>query len=87
MDYNTIPLRRKDIDRRPYLYDKFVHGNISPDEIVELRRILENEKYLALREGNMFIFYSIASMLNAVDEYVKLKGISPSSDFKVSMSS
>jgi len=63
---NTIPLRLEDIDRRGYLYQKFKTGNIRPEEIVELRQILENERYLAISEGNLQILFSITTILEKI---------------------
>jgi DNA-directed RNA polymerase subunit F len=63
---NTIPLRLEDIDRRGYLYQKFKTGNIRPEEIVELRQILENERYLAISEGNLQILFSITTILKKI---------------------
>jgi hypothetical protein len=40
---NTIPLTLEDIDRRRYLWQKFKAGNIKPEEIAELKQILEND--------------------------------------------
>ena len=63
---NTIPLHLEDIDRRGYLYQKFKTGNIRPEEIVELRQILENERYLAISEGNLQILFSITTILKKI---------------------
>jgi hypothetical protein len=72
---NTIPLRIEDIDRRGYLYQKFKTGTKKPEEIVDLRQILENERYLAISEGNLQILFSITTILEKIDNYITKKGI------------
>lgn len=76
MSYNTIRLRPEDIDRRGHLYQKYKIGDIKPEELTELRRILENERYLAITEGNVQILFSTTAMLERIDGYMKKKGIS-----------
>jgi hypothetical protein len=77
MSYNTIKLRPEDLDRRPAFYNKFVHGSIKPEELRELKRILENERYLAIEEGNLSVLFSTTAMLDKISYYMKEKGISP----------
>jgi uncharacterized protein (DUF1015 family) len=74
MSYNAIPLRPEDIDRRGRLYQKFKNGDIKPGEVIELRQILENELYLAITEGNTQILFSITSLLEEIDDYIKKDG-------------
>jgi hypothetical protein len=67
------------------LYNKFVHGRIKPDELRELKRILESERYLAIQEGNISILFSINIMLDKINYYMKEKAIS-ATDIHVSNS-
>jgi hypothetical protein len=83
LSYNTIPLRPEDLERRPALYNKFVHGKINYEELRELKRILENERYLAIQEGNISILYSTTMMLEAIDKYMKEKGMTVSADITI----
>jgi hypothetical protein len=84
MSYNTIPLRPEDIDRRGRLYQKLKSGDIQPAEVIDLRQILENERYLAITEGNIQILFSITSLIKEIDEYMKKKGISPFANIQFS---
>jgi len=84
MSYNTIKLSLTDIDKRPVLYNKFVHGNIKPEELRELKRILENERYFAIKLGNVQTIFYTTRMLENIDNYMKEKGISTISDMKLS---
>jgi hypothetical protein len=75
---NTIRLRPEDIDRRRYLSQLLESGMITPEQVAELRQILENERYLAIMEGNTDIMFSITLILEKIDDYMKKKGISTS---------
>jgi hypothetical protein len=75
MSYNTIPLRREDLDRRDKLYQKFKTGSIEPEEIVELKQILENERYIAMGEGDIPIVLSITTILAEINEYTEKESI------------
>jgi hypothetical protein len=83
MSYNTIPLRREDLDRRPALYKKFLHGIIKPEEVVELKQILENERYIAIGEGDIPVVLSITTIISDINEYMEKKGISKFENIKV----
>ena len=84
MSYNTIPLRPEDLNRRERLYQKYKTGVIKPDEIVDLKQILENERYLAITEGNIPIIMSITAILTDINDYIEEKGISDLANIKVS---
>lgn len=75
---NTIRLRPEDIDRRRYLSQLLESGMITPEQVAQLRQILENEGYLAIMEGNTDIMFSITLILEKIDDYMKKKGISTS---------
>ncbi|MDP9289929.1 MAG: hypothetical protein M3P08_17275 [Thermoproteota archaeon] len=81
---NTIRLRAEDLDRRGYLWQKFRTGNIKPEEVAELRQILENERYQAITDGNVDILFTITTMVQDIDNYMKKKGISTSININVS---
>jgi hypothetical protein len=40
---DTIPLTLEDINTSRYLWQKFKAGNIKPEEIEELKQVLEND--------------------------------------------
>jgi hypothetical protein len=73
MSYNTIPIRPEDLDRKDKLYQKFKTETIKPEEVVELKQILENERYLSMSEGNLPIMISITAILTQIDNYMKKK--------------
>ena len=76
MSYNTIRIRPEDLDRRDRLYQKFKTGIIKPEEVVELKQILENEKQISMTEGNLPIMISITAILTEINDYIEKKGIS-----------
>ena len=84
MSYNTIPLQPKDFDRRDRLYQKFKTGIIKPEEVVELKQILENERYIAMGEGDILVVLSITTILTEINEYMEREGISKFANIKVS---
>jgi DNA-directed RNA polymerase subunit F len=63
----VIALSIEDIDRIE---------DIKPEEVAELRQILENERYLSITEGNVGILFTITSMIIEIDNYIREKGIS-----------
>jgi DNA-directed RNA polymerase subunit F len=80
----AIALKIEDIDRRRLLWQKFKIGNIKPEEVAELRQILENERYLAITEGNVDILFAITTMIENIDVYMKQKGIHTSINIRPS---
>jgi hypothetical protein len=75
---NAIALSIEDIDRRGSLWQKFKTRNIKPEEVADLKHILENERYLAISERNVGILFTITSMLIEIDDYMRKKGSSTS---------
>jgi hypothetical protein len=57
------------------LYQKFKTGSIEPEEIVELKQILENERYIAMGEGDIPIVLSITTILAEINEYTEKESI------------
>ena len=50
--------------------------NYKTARINRIKQILENERYLAIIEGNLPIIISITSLLTEINEYMEKKGIS-----------
>ena len=61
------------MNRRQYLSKLFIERKITPDQAKELRQILENERYMAIEDGNLQALYSILSWIKAVDDFVTKK--------------
>ncbi len=73
MSINTIKLTENDVNRRQYLSKLFIERKITPDQARELRQILENERYMAIEDGNLQVLYSILSWIKAVDDFLTKK--------------
>lgn len=70
MTINTIKLRSEDLDQGGVLRQKLLQGTISLDEAYELERILENEKLVALEEGNFRVLAAINYFLDRLDKFL-----------------
>lgn len=70
---NTIKLTEDDVNRRQYLSKLFIERKITPDQARELRHILENERYMAIEDGNLQALYSILSWIRAVEDFLTKK--------------
>jgi hypothetical protein len=64
LGYNTVPLKPEDFNRGPILRRKLLDGTIDTNEASDLEKILENEKYMAINEGNMEILAAVNYFLN-----------------------
>jgi uncharacterized protein YaiL (DUF2058 family) len=80
----AIALTLEEIDRRRVLWQKFKTGNIKPEEVAELRQILENERFIAISDGNIDILFTITTMIKNIDDYMKQKGIHTSINIRPS---
>jgi uncharacterized protein YaiL (DUF2058 family) len=80
----AIALTLEEIDRRRVLWQKFKTGNIKPEEVAELRQILENERLIAISDGNIDILFTITTMIKNIDDYMKQKGIHTSINIRPS---
>jgi len=70
---NTIRLTEDDINRRQYLSKLFIDGKITRDQARELKQVLENEKYMAIEDGNLQALYSILGWIKATDDFLVKK--------------
>jgi len=73
MSSNTIRLTEDDINRRQYLSRLFIERKITPDQARELKQILENERYMAIEDGNLQALYSILDWIRTVDDFLTKK--------------
>jgi hypothetical protein len=73
MSLNTLRLTEDDINRRQYLTKLFIERRITLDQARELRQILENERYMAIEDGDLQALYSILSWIKAVDDFLTKK--------------
>jgi hypothetical protein len=64
MGYNTIPLKPEDFNRGQVLRRKLLDGTIDTKGASDLENILENEKYMAIMEGNVEILAAVNYFLN-----------------------
>jgi hypothetical protein len=80
---NTIRLRPEDLDRRDALYQRFKAGTITHEQIIDLRHILQNERYQAILDGNIDMLFTITSMIEKIDSYMRREGISPSTNVRL----
>jgi hypothetical protein len=70
MSINTIKLTEDDVNRRQYLTRLFIERKIKPHQARELRQVLENERYMAIEDGDFQALYSILSWIKAVDDFL-----------------
>lgn len=70
MSINTIKLTEDDVNRRQKLTKLFIEHKITPDQAKELKQILENERYMAIEDGDLQALYSILSWIKAVDDFL-----------------
>ena len=70
MSINTIKLTEDDVNRRQYLSKLFIESKITPSQARELRQVLENERYMAIEDGDLQALYSILSWIKAVDDFL-----------------
>lgn len=73
MSINTIKLTEDDVNRRQKLTKLFIDGKITPDQARELKQILENERYMAMEDGDFNALYSILSWIKEVDYFLTKK--------------
>jgi hypothetical protein len=73
MSINTIKLTEDDVNRRQYLSKLFIEGKITLDQAKELRQILENERYMAIEDGNLQALYSMLTWIKAIDDFLTKK--------------
>jgi hypothetical protein len=70
MTLNTVPLRPEDLDQGRVLRQKLLGGTIKLHEVFELERILENERYVAIREGNLHVLAAIYYFLDRLEAFL-----------------
>lgn len=70
MSLNTVPIRPEDWDRSKILRKELLDGTISINDAYELERILENEKNVAYKEGNIDILAAINYFQNLLDNFL-----------------
>jgi hypothetical protein len=70
---NTIRLTQDVVNSRQRLTKSFIKGTITEAEARQLRRIFENERQMAIGDGNSRAVYSIQSWIVAVDDFLSLK--------------
>lgn len=73
MSINTIKLTEDDVNNRQKLTRLFVERKITPDQAKELKQILENERYMAIEDGDFNALYSILSWIKTVDDFLTKK--------------
>jgi hypothetical protein len=61
----------------------FKQGKITEEQATELKQILNNEKYMAIEDGDIQALYTITSWLSAVDTFLTKK-VNIFEDVKVS---
>ena len=66
------------------MYQRFRNGNIRPEEVAELRQILDNESYLSISEGDLQAGFSISSILEEIDGHIREGGIRTGINLRVS---
>ena len=74
MTLNTIKLRPEDLDQGRALRQELLKGTISVEDAYELERILENERYVAIQEGNIHVLAAINYFLNRLDTFLSKHG-------------
>jgi hypothetical protein len=70
MTLNTIKLRPEDLDKGRALRQKLLDGTIKLEDAYELEGILENERHVAIREGNIHVLAAINYFLDRLDTYL-----------------
>lgn len=70
MTLNTIKLSPEDLDQGRILRQRLLQGTLSLEDACELERILENERYVAIREGNIHVLAAINYFLNRLDAFL-----------------
>jgi len=65
----------QDSNRGEVLYHKFETGNIESGELIEFRKILDNEVHIAITEGKFQTLVFRTVKLEEVNDYMRKKGI------------
>ncbi len=86
---NTIKLGPEVINRRKFLFDKFLNDDINVKDAKELRHLLLIEKNEIVKQGDFKALFAISLLIGHVEEFLRKNGVlpqnfSPYSDMKLS---
>jgi hypothetical protein len=74
MSLNTIRIPPEDLRHSKVLRRKLLNGSITVREAYELERILENERHMAINEGNVNVLASIHYFLRRLEIFLAKHG-------------